>query len=38
MDTVAAASQSLEDIVAESRALLAAILGEMRGHAAGIAA
>jgi len=38
MDAIAAGSRSLEDVVAESRALLAAVLGEMRGHAAGIAA
>jgi len=38
MDAIAVGSRSLEDVVAESRALLASVLAEMRGHAAGISA
>lgn len=38
MDAIAVGSRSLEDVVAESRTLLASVLAEMRGHAAGISA
>lgn len=38
MDAIAVGSRSLEDVVAESRALLASVLAEMRGRSAGISA
>lgn len=38
MDDIAAGSRTLEDVVAESRTMLASVLADMRGHAAGIAA
>jgi DNA topoisomerase-1 len=38
MDAIATGSRSLEDVVEESRALLASVLSDMSGHATGIAA